>query len=61
MSRPNEKFFKFIQYFSQLQVANPFVVSQSLGFVPLPEKHEEVEEGSDAVVSGWGRLWVNVI
>ncbi|XP_018054743.1 PREDICTED: chymotrypsin-2-like [Atta colombica] len=40
-----------------LQVETPFIISKTVGFVPLPPKGFNVKVNDVAVVSGWGRLW----
>lgn len=42
-----------------LKVKNAFNISDVMNFVTLPNPNEEVPQNSIAVVSGWGRLWVN--
>ncbi|XP_018394859.1 PREDICTED: trypsin-1-like [Cyphomyrmex costatus] len=40
-----------------LQVETPFVISTTVGHVPLPPKGYEIKTNDIAIVSGWGRLW----
>ncbi|KYN03320.1 Mite allergen Der f 3 [Cyphomyrmex costatus] len=38
-------------------VETPFVISTTVGHVPLPPKGYEIKTNDIAIVSGWGRLW----
>ncbi|XP_018311475.1 chymotrypsin-2-like [Mycetomoellerius zeteki] len=40
-----------------LQVETPFIISTTVGHVPLPPKDYVVKANDIAIVSGWGRLW----
>ncbi|KAL6435841.1 hypothetical protein ACFW04_005602 [Cataglyphis niger] len=40
-----------------LKVKDPFIISETLQYVPLPPKGHIVNANDIAVVSGWGRLW----
>ncbi|XP_057318534.1 chymotrypsin-2-like [Microplitis mediator] len=42
-----------------LKVKKAFHVSDVMNFVTLPNPSEEIPQDSIAVVSGWGRLWIN--
>ncbi|XP_011705140.1 PREDICTED: mite allergen Der f 3-like, partial [Wasmannia auropunctata] len=42
---------------SLLKVEKPFIMSATVGPVPLPPKDHVVNPNDIAVVSGWGRLW----
>ncbi|KAK0094375.1 hypothetical protein PV326_011081 [Microctonus aethiopoides] len=42
-----------------IKVESEFSISSILNYVSLPLSHEKIPAGSIAIVSGWGRLWVN--
>ena len=42
-----------------LKVEKPFVKSEQITFVPLPPRNQVVKANDKAVVSGWGRLWLD--
>lgn len=42
-----------------IKVKSEFAISSILNYVSLPLSHEKIPAGSIAIVSGWGKLWVN--
>lgn len=42
-----------------VKVNEPFVVTRTISYVPLPEPGQEVPAASVAVVSGWGSVKVS--